>query len=470
MAEGRTDVGRQNEFKTGRVVILASAAALGGFLFGFDSAVINGAVGAVQSAFDVGPALIGFAVSSALLGSAMGAWSAGKLADKISRVSTMLVAAGLFVVSAIGSGFAFGIWDLTFWRFIGGIAVGVASVVAPMYIAEIAPAELRGRLGSLQQLAIVTGIFVALLVAYAITVAAGGSASNTIAGLEAWRWMFLSEVVPAVGYGALALVIPKSPRWLILQGRDEEARNVLDQIEPGVGQIRVAEIRASLAGAHSARLADIRGPRFGLLPLVWVGITLSVLQQFVGINVIFYYSSVLWQSVGFEESQSLLISTITGVINIVTTLVAIALVDKVGRRPLLLVGSAGMTVSLGVLAAAFSTATVIDGQPTLADPWGPVALVAANLFVVFFGFSWGPVVWVLLGELSPNRYRAMALSVAAAAQWVANFVVSFTFPTLKDIGLGLAYGIYTTFAALSFVFVVTTVKETKGKRLEEMEG
>jgi MFS transporter, SP family, sugar:H+ symporter len=215
-------------------------------------------------------------------------------------------------------------------------------------------------------------------------------------------------------------------------------------------------------------MRDLRGPALGLLPIVWVGIMLSVFQQFVGINVIFYYSSVLWQAVGFNESNALLITVISSVVNVVTTFIAIATIDRFGRRPLLLIGSVGMAVTLGTLAAIFGTAPVEGGQPHLSGAAGPIALVAANLYVFAFGMSWGPVVWVMLGEKFPNRIRAAALGVAAAAQWIANWLISTTFPALSDIGLGLAYGIYTAAAILSFFFVVRFVSETKGKELEEM--
>jgi SP family sugar:H+ symporter-like MFS transporter len=217
------------------------------------------------------------------------------------------------------------------------------------------------------------------------------------------------------------------------------------------------------------RLPDLRGPAFGLLPIVWVGIGLSALQQLVGINVIFYYSSTLWQAVGFSESDALLITVITSVINVLTTIVAIATVDRVGRKPLLLIGSVGMTVSLSVMALVFAVAgQTPGGEPDLGTVGGPIALVAANLFVIFFGMSWGPVVWVLLGEMFPNRIRAIALSVAVAVQWVTNFLVSTTFPPLSEVGLGLAYGIYAFFSFVSIFFVARLVQETKGRELEEM--
>ncbi len=217
------------------------------------------------------------------------------------------------------------------------------------------------------------------------------------------------------------------------------------------------------------RLSDLVGQSGRILPIVWVGIGLSILQQFVGINVIFYYSSVLWQAVGFTEQSALWVTMITGLVNIITTLIAIATVDQFGRKPLLLLGSIGMTVTLGTLAMVFSNATIVNGQPTLTGTSGLITLFAANLYVFCFGFSWGPIVWVLLGEMFNNKIRSMALSVAASVQWISNFLISTTFPILlTGVGLGAAYGLYTLMAAISIFFVWFFVKETKGKTLEQM--
>jgi SP family sugar:H+ symporter-like MFS transporter len=458
--------------KTSYVFLIACVAALGGFLFGFDTAVINGAVGALQTTFNSTSAMTGFAVSSALLGSALGAFIAGPIADRQGRIKTMIVASILFTLSAIGSGIPFGIWDFMFWRSLGGIAVGMASVIAPAYIAEVAPAHLRGRLGSLQQMAIVVGIFVALLSDYFIALGAGGSAEGQfLFGVPAWRWMFWSEIPPAVLYGIAALTIPESPRYLVAQGRHQEARHVLAKVVGGDVDTKVQEIAQTVLTERKPQFSDLLSRSGGLLPIVWVGMGLSILQQFVGINVIFYYSSILWRSVGFSERDSLLITVITSIVNIVTTLIAIATVDKFGRKPLLLLGSIGMTVTLGTLAVSFGNAAIdpATGNPSLTGSAGIIALLAANLYVVFFGFSWGPIVWVLLGEMFNNKIRAAALSVAAAIQWIANFLVSTTFPPLlKTFGLGSAYGLYTIAAAISIFFVLLMIKETKGKELEEM--
>ncbi|WP_203661064.1 sugar porter family MFS transporter [Actinocatenispora rupis] len=453
---------------TGHVLFLAIAAAVGGFLFGYDTSVINGTVDAVKSEFNVSSAVLGFVVSAALLGCAIGAWFAGPLANKTGRTRVMLFAAIIFAISAIGSAFAWDPVSLLCWRIIGGLAIGAASVIAPAYIAEIAPANLRGRLGSLQQLAIVVGIFAALLVDYVLATAAGGASKSVPWGGAAWRWMFASAFVPALVYGVLALQIPESPRYLVAKRELRAARDILMRYVGGNVDNKIAEIRRSLLSDRPVQLRDLRGPVLGLLGIVWVGILLSVFQQFVGINVIFYYSSSLWQSVGFSESSSMLTSVITSVTNIVTTLVAIALIDRIGRKPLLLIGAAGMVVTLGTMAYCFSTATVIDGKPHLPGGIGTVALVAANVYVFAFGMSWGPTVWVMLGEIFNNRIRASALAVAAAAQWIANWIISTTFPVLSGFSLTLAYGLYALFAALAFVFVARAVKETKGRELEDM--
>ncbi|ROS31675.1 sugar porter family MFS transporter [Cellulomonas sp. PhB150] len=462
-----------------RAIALAVAAAVGGFLFGFDSSVINGAVDAIAVQFDLSDALKGFAVAIALLGCAFGAWAGGKLADRWGRTRVMFLGAVLFFVSSILSGLAFGVWDLILWRVMAGIGIGIASVIAPAYIAEIAPAAMRGRLGSLQQLAITIGIFAALLSDQLIATSTSPTgdqlaASAELWGLEAWRWMFIVAVIPAAVYGILALTIPESPRFLIARGKREDAKAVLASVlgpdeDP---EERISEIERTIEEDKKLEeQASLKGPRFGLLPVVWIGILLSVFQQFVGINVIFYYSNTLWQAVGFDEGDSFTISTITSVTNVAVTFIAIALIDKIGRRPLLLIGSFGMAVCLGIMAIAFTQSTGSGDDVSLPGAWAPTALVAANLFVVFFGATWGPLVWVLLGEMFPNRIRAAALGVAAAAQWIANFAITISFPPLLGaFGATIPYAMYAIFAALSFFFVLTKVPETKGRQLEDMEG
>ncbi|CAJ1582306.1 sugar porter family MFS transporter [[Mycobacterium] wendilense] len=461
----------EEQFSSGQSALrIASVAALGGLLFGYDSAVINGAVDALQKHFDIGNASLGFAVASALLGAAVGAMTAGRLADRIGRLAVMKIAAVLFLLSAIGTGLATGVWMVVLFRIVGGIGVGVASVIAPAYIAEVSPPHIRGRLGSLQQLAIVSGIFLSLAVDWLLAHLAGGSGEELWLGMEAWRWMFLMMAVPAVIYGALAYTIPESPRYLVATHRIPEARRVLTRLLGTKNlEITINRIQETLEREDKPSWRDLRKPTGGLYGIVWVGLGLSMFQQFVGINVIFYYSNVLWQAVGFDESSSFTITVITSVVNILTTLIAIALIDKIGRRPLLLIGSSGMAVTLATMAVIFASAPVVDGQPRLEGAAGPIALVAANLFVVAFGMSWGPVVWVLLGEMFPNRIRAAALGLAAAGQWTANWLITVTFPELRNF-LGGAYGFYALCAVLSFVFVWRFVRETKGVSLEDMHS
>ncbi|NXY93632.1 sugar porter family MFS transporter [Streptomyces sp. BR123] len=454
----------------GHVVFITAAAAMGGFLFGYDSAVINGAVEAIRDRFDIGSEALAQVIAAALIGCAIGAATAGRIADRIGRIRCMQIASVLFAASAIGSALPFALWDLAVWRVIGGFAIGMASVIGPAYIAEVSPAAYRGRLASFQQAAIVIGIAVSQLVNWGILNMAGGEQRGELGGLEAWQWMLGVMVIPAVLYGLLSFAIPESPRFLISVGRTEQAKKVLAEVE-GSGidtDVRAAEIDRAMRSEHKSTFKDLLGGRFGLLPIVWVGIGLSVFQQLVGINVIFYYSSSLWQSVGIDPSSSFFYSFTTSIINIVGTVIAMVFVDRIGRKPLALIGSAGMAVSLGAAAWAFSYKTEAGGQISIPETQGTVALLAAHSFVLFFALSWGVVVWVLLGEMFPNRIRAAALGVAAAAQWVANWLVTVTFPTLSDWNLSGAYMIYTGFALLSIPFVLKWVPETKGKALEEM--
>jgi SP family sugar:H+ symporter-like MFS transporter len=454
-----------------RAIGLSVAAAVGGFLFGFDSSVINGAVDSISSDFDLNEVITGFVVAIALLGCAVGAIVAGNLSDRWGRLRVMFIGALMFFISSLGSGLAFAVWDLALWRVIGGLGIGIASVVAPAYIAEIAPRQVRGGLASLQQLAITLGIFAALLSDALLAGAAGGADSVLWLGLDAWRWMFIVGVIPSAVYGILSFTVPESPRYLIAKGRVDEARAIFARLMPPADLDQsVRELQNAIDTDRKNAGVSIRGPVLGLQRIVWVGIILSVFQQFVGINVIFYYSTSLWQSVGFDESNSFAISVFTSVTNVVVTLVAIFLVDRVGRKPILLTGSVLMTVSLGLMAISFMFATTdASGAVSLPAPWGPIALIAANVFVIGFGASWGPLVWVLLGEIFPSRIRGKALGVAAGAQWIANFLITISFPAMSAWSLPLTYGMYAVFAALSFIYVAWRVPETKGMDIEQTE-
>jgi SP family sugar:H+ symporter-like MFS transporter len=454
--------------QTTRTAFFAASAALGGFLFGFDSAVVNGAVFGLQRSYGSSSAGTGFAVASILIGCAIGALIAGRLADRIGRRPVMIITAAIFALTAVWSALAGTAAIFTVARLVSGVAVGAASVVSPAYTAEISPPRVRGRLASLQQLGIVVGIFAALLSDHLLALRAGGANGRLWGDIEAWRWMFLVEVVPAIIFGLAVLFIPESPRYLVAAKREARALAVLLMIDRSATESDVVTIRKTIDAEHRPRFTDLRSPTGKVLPIVWIGAGLSVLQQLVGINSIFYYGDVLWQSVGFAQSDSLRINVITGVINIVATLVAIAFVDKVGRRPLLSWGSIGMAVTLGVLVVVFATAPSVNGHIVLPRARAIIALVAANLYVFAFGMSWGPCVWILLGEIFPNSIRGAAMAVAVFGQWIANWLVTISFPPIvASFGPAAAYGIYASFAAVSFFFVRHFVRETKNRPLEE---
>ncbi len=451
----------------GHVIFITAAAAMGGFLFGYDSSVINGAVEGIRGKYDIGSAALAQVIAIALIGCAIGAATAGRIADRIGRIRVMQISATLFTISAVGSALPFALWDLAFWRVLGGIAIGMASVIGPAYIAEVSPPAYRGRLGSFQQAAIVVGIAISQLVNWGILNLADGDQRGHLMGIEAWQLMLGVMVVPAVLYGLLSFAIPESPRFLISVGKTDRAKAVLADVEGHTVDLdkRVAEIELAMHSEEKSTFKDLLGSKAGFLPIVWVGIGLSVFQQLVGINVAFYYSATLWQSVGIDPSDSFLYSFTTSIINIVGTVIAMIFVDRIGRKPLALIGSAGMAISLALEAWAFASKAADGSLPTTQ---GTVALVAAHAFVLFFALSWGVVVWVFLGEMFPNRIRAAALGVAASAQWIANWAITASFPSLADWNLSGTYVIYAVFAVLSIPFVLKFVKETKGKALEEM--
>jgi sugar porter (SP) family MFS transporter len=454
-----------------QIFLIAGVATIGGFLFGFDSGVINGTVDGLKMAFNSDSVATGFNVASMLLGCALGAFIAGRSADIYGRKSILIVTAVLFIISSLGSGIATSSWEFVVYRLIGGLAVGAASVLTPAYISEIAPARLRGMLSSIQQVAIISGLFLSFLSNYVLVKFSGSSSAELWLNVETWRWMFWVELIPAILFLVTLFFIPESPRYLAIKNNEKEGVAVLTRlIGAHKAQSLWQDIRLSLDAAHQPKLSDVLQPNTNKLkPIIWVGIGLAVLQQLVGINVVFYYGAVLWQAVGFSETDSLFINIISGGVSILACVITLFLIDKVGRKPFLLVGSLGMSFSLIGLAVSFANGTVdAQGQLQLAE-WGFAALLNANLYVFFFNLSWGPVMWVMLGEMFPNQIRGSGLAIAGLSQWIANFVITMTFPLLlTSIGLAITYSIYAFFAFISIIFVVWFVVETKGKQLESM--
>ena len=467
------DIAGADQVNMAFIALIVAVATIGGFMFGYDSGVINGTQDGLESAFNLSALGTGFNVGAILLGCAVGAFIAGRLADLIGRKTVMLIAAALFIVSAIWAGAADSSAHFIIARFIGGLGVGAASVLTPAYISEVTPASMRGRLSSVQQIMIITGLTGAFVANYALAATAGGSTAEFWMGFPAWRWMFWLQVVPAAIHLFALLLIPESPRFLVVKNRDAQALAVLSKLfGPEAATRKVAEIRASLAADHKPSFRDLLDPMTRKVrPIVWAGLILAVFQQLVGINIVFYYGATLWQSVGFSENDALLINIGSGTLSIVACLAAMAVIDKIGRKPLLLIGSAGMFVTLSILAWCFSQAQLIDGAVHLSDQVGLIALISANAYVVFFNLSWGPVMWVMLGEMFPNQMRGSALAVAGFAQWIANFAISVSFPAMAaGLGLPATYGFYAASALVSYFLVQAWVKETRGRELEDMTG
>lgn len=457
------------------VIYISVIAALGGFLFGFDTAVISGAVDSIKSVeygFGLTSGELGFAVASVLFGSALGAWYAGVAAMKFGRVRVMLTAAFLFSVSALGSALAGSLWSFVVWRFIGGLGVGIAAVIAPVYIAEVAPAHLRGRLGSLQQLAIAIGLFISFVSNYALSNIAGSPNNELWGGLLAWRWMLLVELFPAVLYGIMALKLPESPRYLVTLGKDKEAADVLTKY---VGESKplekVKEIRSSLGNLDDVvSVKNVLSSKTLFLPVVWVGIVIAFISQFTGINIILYYASSLWSAVGFSQSLSFAVPIGTTTIGVIMTVVGMFTIDRVGRRKLLLTGSVGMAIFLWITGFIFLNAEQTENGLLLAQNLAWMALISAHLFYIFFCFTWGPAVWVVLGELFPNRIRTTGLGIATCANWIGNIIVTWTFPPmLESFGLAPTYMFYGVCCAMSFFVVKKFLPETANRELEDMQ-
>jgi SP family sugar:H+ symporter-like MFS transporter len=457
----------------GFIAAIVAVATIGGLLFGYDSGAVNGTQPGLKAAFNLDEAGLGFTVGSLLIGCFIGAFLAGRLADVMGRRNVMMLSALLFLIGALIQGFAGSQTIFVMARIMGGMAVGAASVLSPAYISEVAPASIRGRMTTVQQIMIITGLTAAFVVNYFLADAAGESTATFWHGLEAWRWMYLMQALPAAVFLVALFFIPESPRYLVSKGRDQQALKVLtDLFGSDVANAKLGEIRATFSADHRPRLSDLKAPGGGIRPIVWAGLLLAVFQQLVGINVIFYYGATLWQLAGFTEGQSLQINIVSGLLSIAACVVTIFFVDKIGRKPLLLIGSAGMSVTLFALVYAFANGTLdAAGNLQLSAGLGTLALVAANLYVIFFNVSWGPIMWVMLGEMFPNQIRGSALAVCGFFQWFANYLIAQTFPIMA-VGLGLAvsYSFYAVCAVISFFLVQRFIHETKGKELEQMEG
>jgi len=465
----RVDAGGAN---TGFIAAIVAVATIGGLLFGYDSGAVNGTQEGLRTAFALDEGGLGFTVGSLLIGCFIGAFFAATLADKMGRRNVMRLAALLFLGGAIVQGLTHDHTLFVIARVIGGMAVGAASVLSPAYISEVAPANIRGRMTTVQQIMIITGLTAAFLVNYVLAGAAGSSLNPFWGGIEAWRWMYLMQAIPAAVFLVALFFIPESPRFLVAKGRHEQAGTVLARLfGEVVATAKLEEIRSSFAGDHRPRLSDVTAPGTIFRPVVWAGLVLAVFQQLVGINVIFYYGATLWQAAGFSEAQALETNIISGAISIAACFVTVAYVDKIGRKPLLLIGSAGMAVTLFIMVYAFSTGTLVGTQLSLPGNMGLVAVVAALAYSAFFNVSWGPVMWVMLGEMFPNQLRGSALAVCGFAQWFSNYLIAQTFPImLAGLGLAVSYSFYAVCALISFFLVQRFIHETKGVELEAMQG
>ena len=456
------------------VIKVALIAAIGGFLFGFDTGVIGGTQLFFTKYLELTPGQQGWAVGSALYGCFLGALVAGYLTNAISRKYTLMLAAGLFSISAWGSGVADSLSVLVIYRIIGGIGIGFASMAAPMYIAEVSPASQRGRMVSLYQLAIVLGFFIVFLVTYFI--GGGSSAELTVEQLQnlndynleqGWRIMFWSELPVTLLFLCLLFFVPHSPRWLALKGRKQDAINVLARLSSSKEQAEseYAMIEKSLQQSQITNIKKlITG---GLLFVTFLGVMLSIFQQTSGINAILYYGAEIFSNaLGYGPQDALKQQLWLGAVNLIFTFVAIFTVDKWGRKPLYLCGTAGMIISLSVLGYTIQTQVL-----------GVVSLIAILMFVGSFALSMGPIVWVVLSEMFPNNARSLGMSIAVGAQWLFNGVVANSFPVVNRSDLNqtefngaLPYYLFASFCVLAFIFVWRLVPETKGKSLEEIEG
>ena len=453
--------------RLGYVIGIASVAALGGLLFGYDWVVISGAKPFFVPHFHlVNANTIGWAMSCAMLGALAGALMTGWLTDKFGRKKLLVVAGLLFAISSILTGWAPSFVWFAFWRIIGGVAIGMASNLSPLYIAEVSPAHLRGRLVALNQLTIVIGILLADIVNWFIAQPIAANATSSIIaaswdGRIGWRWMFTVIAIPSLIFLIGALVIPESPRWLAKQGRLAQARTILARIGgESHADYEISAIQATLLGEQIGRvkLSDLLSP--GVLKIIGIGVLLAVFQQWCGINVIFSYAQDIFHAAGYHVNGVLFDIVITGAVNLIFTIVAMGLVDRLGRRPLMLIGAGGLVVPHTLLGFAYYKH--IEGL---------LIVILVMAAIACYAMTLAPITWVLISEIFPNRIRGTAISIAVSALWIADFVLTQTFPSLKaSIGTAGAFWLYAIICAAGFVFVLTAVPETKGKSLEELEN
>jgi MFS transporter, SP family, arabinose:H+ symporter len=450
------------------VYLLAFVAALGGFLFGYDTAVISGAIGFLASRFELNEVWQGWAASCALVGCMAGAGCAGWISDRFGRKKALLLAALLFTLSAIGAAIPRNLNEFVYARFIGGVGIGVASMLSPLYISEAAPARMRGRLVTLNQFAIVFGMLVVYFV-NSLVAAMGDSAWNVAVG---WRWMFGSGVLPALLFLFFLFIVPESPRWLTKQGRGAEALAILTRVGGRVSaEAAMKEIESAIAH-EGGSIWQLFQP--GLRKALLVGVGLAVLQQITGINVVLYYAPEIFKSAGMTFTKAINDTVIVGVVNLLFTLAAFWLVDRLGRKILLLLGSLGMGASLFLLGASF-----------IVQPLGETRLFSLNLgfmnfdvtcmlffvltYVASFAIAMGPVVWVVIAEIFPTRIRGRAMSIATVCLWISCYAVSQSFPILLKMLSGLVFFVYGFTCVIALIFFALFVPETKGKTLEEIE-
>lgn len=448
------------------VAFLAVGATLGGFLFGFDSSTMNAAINGFRPSLGLNSSQVGFVTAVALLGCAAGAWFAGSVSERFGRVRVMHGAAVLILIGSIGAALGGQLVVMGCFRMLTGLGIGAASAVVPSYVAEISPSDIRGRLGTFWQFAIVLGQFLGLLSGYVLTELAGSEAAAVPWGGSAWRWMFAVVAVLAMVYLLCSWSLPSSPQDNIRFGHPDAARDTITKIGGADAESRYQNMRraATRDAGDRATVKDLRGSVLGLQGIVWCGLLLAAFQQLVGINVVKTYSNTIWQAVGVSTDQSFYVSLFTMGLSIVSTVVAISIMDRIGRRTLLLTGAAVMVPALVAMTIAFSTTGGAD-DPTLSQGAGITALIGMNVFAVAFGITWGPIMWLMLGELFDSRLRTIAVAVCTAVNWVTNWAVTRTFPLLAEAGLHIAYSLYTLFAVLALIFVWRALPETRGRQL-----